>query len=93
MGNGITRFFKGENLKAGATFKLNISGITATTGQQAGANAESSAGGHTAAASSAMSGQLAKVLAGAGGLFIFVVGGMFLLVKGPKSAKNAKKAK
>ena len=93
MGNGITRFFKGENLKAGASFKLNISGITATTGQQAGASSATPAGAAGPAAATAMSGQMAKVLAGAGGLFIFVVGGMFLLVKGPKASKNAKKAK
>jgi len=41
----------------------------------------------------ATSGQMAKVLAGAGGLVIFVVGGMFLFVKSPKSTKSAKAAR
>ena len=83
MGNGKTRFYKASDLKAGSKIQLGVSGITAAT---------TAAGGSTPsklAAASALSGQLAKIVAGAGGLLIFVVGGMFLLVKGPKAAKKA----
>jgi len=85
MGNGKTRFYKAKDLAAGATLKLSVSGITATAAPAATEGATTT--GTAAAATAAVSGQFAKVLAGAGGLVIFVVGGMLLLIKSPRRAK------
>jgi hypothetical protein len=81
MGNGKTRFYKAKDLAAGATIKLSLSGITATVAPPTNEPTEPTIG------SAAASGQIAKLIAGAGGLVIFVVGGMLLLIKTPKRAK------
>jgi hypothetical protein len=81
MGNGKTRFYKAKDLAAGATIKLSLSGITASVDAPTAEPPSGSGGGGAA------SGQIAKLIAGAGGLVIFVVGGMLLLIKAPKRAK------
>ena len=83
MGNGKTRFYKAKDVAAGAVMKLSLSGITA----HAESNEAPAASTAASTISSAASGQIAKVVAGAGGLAIFVVGGMLLLIKSPKRAK------
>jgi hypothetical protein len=79
MGRGNTRYFKASNVEAGKEIKLSLSNITA-------AAKTASAVGNSAAGTSAAT-PVAKLVAGAGGLLIFVVGGMFLLRKAPVTAK------
>jgi hypothetical protein len=83
MGNGKTRFYKAQDVAAGAVMKLSVSGITAHT------EADSPSAPSSESHGSASSGQLAKVVAGAGGLAIFLVGGMLLLMKSPKRVTKA----
>jgi hypothetical protein len=88
MGNGKTRFYKAQELAAGATITLSLSNIPATPPAAAATeDAAGSAADSAAASTVAPSGQLAKTVAGAGGLAIFVVGGMLLMLKSPKRAK------
>jgi hypothetical protein len=88
MGNGKTRFYKGTDLPAGKMIKLSISGIT-TTAATAATNGDGSgpAAARLPVGAAAGSGEIAKIVAGAGGLVIFVVGGMLLMIKSPKRAK------
>jgi hypothetical protein len=86
MGNGKTRFYKAADLAAGSAVKLNITGITDAPTP---ASVEQPAAGHSAA-SAGESGQAAKLVAGAGGLMIFIVGGFLLFLKAPKSGKKAR---
>ena len=85
MGGGKTRFYRAGDVAAGAVVKLNISGITARVTAKAGATGTPAARGATVTAGA--SAQTAKIVAGAGGLAIFVVGGMLLMLKAPKSKK------
>jgi hypothetical protein len=90
MGGGKTRFFRSTDVAGGAAVKLNISGITARANATADATADATgtrAGTRSAAVRSGSSAQTAKIVAGAGGLAIFVVGGMLLMLKAPKSKK------
>jgi hypothetical protein len=80
MGGGKTRVFRASNLAAGAKIAIAMSNITAAPKGKGGAGAM--------AAAIAASGSMPKLVAGAGGLAIFLVGGMFLLRKGPSSAKK-----
>jgi hypothetical protein len=77
MGGGKTRFFKAADLPAGADLKLSISGIKATA----------SAYGKTTGGKAGGSAQTAKLVAGVGGLAIFLVGGMLVMFKAPRSRK------
>jgi hypothetical protein len=78
MGQKKVRYFKGSALPAGSNVKLTISGTpTRLTSSQPRA---------TGAAAGLDSAQLAKAVAGAGGLLILLVGGATLL------KKNARKA-
>jgi hypothetical protein len=83
MGGGKTRFYRAANVAAGTNVKLNLSGITAKVA------APEAAVRPTAARTAGSSAQTAKLVAGVGGLGIFVVGGMLLMFKAPKSAKKA----
>ena len=88
MGGGKTRFYRATDVAAGTAVKLSISGITAraaatATGDASGTGAVARA----AAVNTRSSAQTAKLIAGAGGLTIFVVGGMLLMFKAPKSKK------
>jgi hypothetical protein len=87
MGNGKTRFYKAADLAAGAVVKLNLTGITAAPTPAAAATELPA--GHPAASANE-SGQAAKLVAGAGGLMIFVVGGFLVFLKAPKSSKKAR---
>jgi hypothetical protein len=90
MGNGKTRFYKGADLAPGTKIKLNISGITASAEAAATAAPVEGTRASGAAVAGGESGQAAKVVAGAGGLMIFVVGGFLLFLKAPKSSKKAR---
>jgi hypothetical protein len=85
MGGGKTRFFRSTDVPAGTAVKLSISGITARTTATAGASGKSAS--PAAAGKAGASAQTAKIVAGAGGLAIFVVGGLLLMLKAPKSKK------
>jgi hypothetical protein len=92
MGGGKTRFYRATDVAAGSAVKLSISGITARATATAAATAAADASGtravaRAAAGNAGSSAQTAKVIAGAGGLTIFVVGGMLLMFKAPKSKK------
>ena len=88
MGGGKTRFYRATELAAGAAVKLSISGISARASATAAATGTSPArGGAVAVSSRGASAQTAKLIAGAGGLAIFVVGGMLLMFKAPRSKK------
>ena len=80
MGGGNTRFFRGQEIKAGTVLK-----ITVTTPN---ANHLKSAG--TPSSSNVNSSQVGKPIAGAGGLLIFVIGGTVMFLKAPKTAKRTK---
>jgi hypothetical protein len=90
MGRGKTRFYKATDLPGGQSLKLAISNITATAPVAQSVNPGDEAA--TSSTAPAMSANVAKLVAGAGGLVIFLVGGMFLLVKAPKQGKRVKKA-
>ena len=88
MGGGKTRFFRATDVAAGAAVRLNISGITTrATATAAAAATGTPAGTRAAAVKAGSSAQTAKLIAGVGGLGIFVVGGMLLMFKAPKSKK------
>jgi hypothetical protein len=87
MGGGKTRFYRGTELATGAAVKLSISGITARASATAAATGTSPARGAVAVSSRGGSAQTAKLIAGAGALTIFVVGGMLLMFKAPRSRK------
>jgi hypothetical protein len=84
MGNGKTRFYKANDVAAGAVMKLTVSGITA----RAGAN-DPAAPSTASSLGSSASGQIPRIIAAAGGLVIFIVGGMLLLMKSPKRVAKA----
>jgi hypothetical protein len=89
MGGGKTRFYRATDVAAGTAVKLSISNITARAAAAATADAAGTPGGPRTASPKAKSSsaQTAKLIAGAGGLTIFVVGGMLLMFKAPKSKK------
>jgi hypothetical protein len=84
MGGGKTRFFRATSVAAGTSVKLNLSGITARAHAATAPGTMVPAANVAKASSSA---QTAKLVAGVGGLGIFVVGGMLLVFKAPKSKK------
>jgi len=86
MGGGKTRFYRATDVAAGTAVKLSLSGITARATATAAATG-TPAGAQAAAVNAGSSAQTAKLVAGAGGLAIFVVGGMLLMFKAPKSKK------
>jgi hypothetical protein len=86
MGGGKTRFYRATDVAAGTTVKLSISGITARATATAAATGTPT-GAQTAAVNAGSSAQTAKIVAGAGGIAIFVVGGMLLMFKAPKTKK------
>ena len=79
MGGGATRFYRATNLAAGAAVKLSLSNITARPAQTPAGTPLTTRGAGSA--------QMAKIVAGVGGLAIFVVGGMVLMFKAPKAKK------
>jgi hypothetical protein len=86
MGGGKTRFFRATDVAAGTSVKLSLSGITARATVTA-AGTGTGAGVQAPTANAGSSAQTAKLIAGVGGLGIFVVGGMLLMFKAPKSKK------
>jgi hypothetical protein len=86
MGGGKTRFFRATDVAAGTPVKLSLSGITARATATAAATG-ARAGAQAATTNAGSSAQTAKLVAGAGGLAIFVVGGMLLMFKAPKAKK------
>jgi hypothetical protein len=87
MGNGKTRFYKAKDVAAGSVMKLNLSGITATPAAASMGQGAAAPAAATGSASAMASGQVARLVAGAGGLVIFVVGGMLVLIKSPRRTK------
>ncbi len=82
MGRGVTRFFRGSDIPAGKTIKLTFaSAPEATHGAQQ----------HTANTSAVDSAQLARVIAGAGGLLVLIVGGSFMFFRAPRMGKKDRK--
>jgi hypothetical protein len=86
MGGGKTRFYKASDVAPGTLVKLNISGITARA-TAAALEGASPAARDAAAVNAGSSARVAKLVAGIGGLAIFVVGGMLLMFKAPKAKK------
>jgi hypothetical protein len=81
MGSGNTRFFRGQDLKEGASIKIHVTSTPAAV--KASVPAKSSSNAISAS-------QTGKLIAGAGGLLIFLVGGSLMFLKAPKSAKRSK---
>jgi hypothetical protein len=80
MGSGNTRFFRGQDIKEGASIKINVTTTPAAVKAAAPAKASSSINAS----------QTGKLIAGAGGLLIFLVGGTLMFLKAPKNAKRSK---
>ena len=80
MGGGNTRFFRGTEVKEGTDMKVTLA--------VAGSGAAKSAA--TKSTSSINASQMGRIIAGAGGLLIFVIGGMFMFLKAPKTGKRSR---
>jgi hypothetical protein len=77
MGSGKTRYFKAADVAAGTNYKLGLSNITAAV----------SAPAKSPVARFGASAGIAKMVAGIGGLAIFLVGGFLVMFKAPRAHK------
>jgi hypothetical protein len=82
MGRGDVRYFKGNGIAAGKELKITLP-VSATASAAAGTSAKPQAAETDAS-------QMAKIVAGLGGLVVFLVGGMLMFLRAPKSSKGSK---
>jgi hypothetical protein len=82
MGNGSTRYFKGENLGAGHEAKLTVENAVVAPAKKSSAAAGASFSGSINGA------EIAKAIAGVGAVLIFLFGGALLLIKSPATSKK-----
>ena len=76
MGGGNTRFFRAQDVKAGSAMSvtMTVAGGEKATTAKTSSNINAS--------------QIGRLVAGAGGLLIFVIGGTFMFLKAPKAKRS-----